>query len=313
MKVVFTYDYGISDMKRIRDLGYEVTIISEHEITNTKEVNEADVLVCYNPFSKIDVSKMTNLKLIMLSSIGFDQLPFKNVEEQGITVTNNKGGYSIPMGEWIVMNILEIYKRSRRRYKCSIEKRWSMDTEVLEIFDKNVLFLGTGTIAMEGAKRLAGFGMHITGASKSGRTNEIFANVIKLSEAMHNLDTYDIVVCTLPHTEETEGLIDGAFLDGMKVGSALINVSRGDIVDEKALIKCLKSDKLLGVALDVFEHEPLSEDSELWDFDNVYLSSHNSWISERRNSRRFQYIYRNLKSYIEGSPLINVVDVKRGY
>lgn len=313
MKILLTYDYGDENRKLIETLGYEVLYIHESEIGNNDLTNDCEILICYNPFRKLDISKMPKLKLIVLSSIGFDQLPLEKLEGRDVLVTNNQGGYSIPMGEWIVMNILEILKKSKKRYNMQNEKRWNLDTSVLEIYNKKILFLGTGTIAKEGAKRLVGFSADIYGANRSGKTNELFDKVYKLKDVYEHLDEFDIVISTLPHTPETEHTIDEEFLKNMKDKSALINVSRGKIIDELALINCLSSDKLLGVALDVFSEEPLSETSKLWDYDNVYISSHNSWISETRNERRFNYIINNLKLLKDGKTLNNEVNIKRGY
>ena len=143
MKAIFTYDYGAEKMDMIRSLGYEVELIHESVIENNDIVNEADVLVCYNPFSRIDVAQMENLKWIQLSSIGFDQLPVKDVMENDIVVTNNQGGYSKPMGEWIVMNILEIYKNRKKFYSDQLNRTWKLDSGILELIGRNVAFLGT--------------------------------------------------------------------------------------------------------------------------------------------------------------------------
>ena len=313
MKILLTYDYGEENIKLIESFGYEVLYIHESEIENSKLTDDCDLLICYNPFAKLDISKLVNLKLIMLSSVGFDQLPLEKLDGRGIIVTNNQGGYSIPMGEWIVMNILEIFKNSKKRYEMQGLKKWKIDTSILEIYNKKILFLGTGTIAKEGAKRLGGFSCHIYGASRSGNESYYFHKVFKLEDVYESLDQFDIVVSTLPHTPETENIIDEEFLKKMKEKSALINVSRGKIIDESALINCLSNDKLLGVALDVFSEEPLREESPLWEFDNVYISSHNSWISESRNERRFNYIVSNLRLFKEGKKLKNEINIKRGY
>ena len=123
----------------------------------------------------------------------------------------------------------------------------------------------------------------------------------------------DVVVVTLPYTKATHHLINEDRFKAMKDGAFFINVARGSIVDELSLIKNLKNGKLAGAAIDVYEEEPLKEDNPLWDLDNVILTSHNSWISEMRNERRFKLIYKNMKIYEHGEELINIVDLKKGY
>ncbi len=313
MKALFTYHYGKEKMKAIRDLGYEIIHIHESEISNCEEVKDIKVLVCYNPFNNLDITKLNNLKWIQLSSIGIDQAPLDYIKAKGIILTNNKGGYSVPMGEWIVLKILEIYKNSKYFYQRQIEKKWKLSTDVYEIYGKNVGFLGTGTIAQEGAKRLQGFGMKVYGLNTKGRDIEYFDKCYAVSEIDELLAISDIVVCTIPYTKETHNLLDYERLGKMKDGSVLINVSRGNIINEKDLIRKINEDKFMGVALDVFDHEPLSKDNSLWEYENVYITPHNSWVSQMRNERRFTNIYENMKRYIESEDLINVVDLNRGY
>ena len=313
MKAIFTYDYGNEKMDSIRKLGYDIEIIHESEIENNKTVNDAEILVCYNPFDRIDVSQMNKLKWIQLSSIGFDQLPEEDVLGQGITVTNNQGGYSKPMGEWIVMNILEILKNRKAFYAKQEARVWKLDSGILELVDKKVAFLGTGTIAQEAAKRLQGFETHIVGFNTSGHEADHFDACYKIDDLETHLPELDVVVMTLPHTDKTHHFMNKARMDLMRDDSILINVSRGPNIDEEALIDALKHDKFLGAALDVYATEPLPMKSPLWAFDRVYLSPHNSWVSEMKNERRFKMIYKNMQNYIEGRPLMNRVNIARGY
>ena len=106
MKVLFTYNYGPEKMKAIEELGYELIYVDEHVVSNTEGITDIDVLVCYNPFESLDISKLKQLKWIQVSSIGIDQVPKEKVKKHGILVTNNRSGYSIPMGEWIVMKTM---------------------------------------------------------------------------------------------------------------------------------------------------------------------------------------------------------------
>ena len=110
MKVLFTKDYGKEKFDKIRELGYEIMYYNENIVTNNEDVDSAYILVTYNPFRTLDINKMENLKYIQTTSIGIDQIPVDKILNRDIVIANNKGGYSIPIGEWIVMSILEIYK-----------------------------------------------------------------------------------------------------------------------------------------------------------------------------------------------------------
>ena len=221
--------------------------------------------------------------------------------------------YSIPMGEWIVLKILEMFKKSKELYERQQNKQWQMDTSILELYGKTIGFIGTGSIAHEAAKRLQGFEVTILGVNTTGDLKPYYDNCYSMEEIDQMISKCDVVVVTIPYTKKTHHLIDEAMFKKMKGNAFLVNVSRGNILDEKALINSLKERKIKGAALDVFEKEPLDIDSPLWDLDNVLISSHNSWISEMRNERRFQLIYDNLKRYIQKDDLINVVDLMKGY
>lgn len=313
MKVLFTYDYGKEKMDAIRELGYTVSYINEASISNENIDKDIDILVCYNPFSKLNISKLQNLKWIQLSSIGIDQLPMKIVRDKNILVTNNKSGYSIPMGEWVVLKTLELLKNSKDLFKQQDEKLWKMDTSLMELFQKNVCFVGTGSIAMESAKRLQGFGVKISGINTSGKNAEYFDECHPIDDLKNVIGRADIVVLTIPYTKQTHHLIDNEVLDSFKSSSYLINVSRGSIINENHLVDALKNKKIKGAALDVFEQEPLKISSELWKMKNVIITPHNSWISELRNERRYRIVFENLKRYKNGEEVKNIVDVIKGY
>lgn len=313
IKALFLYDYGEENMKKIEDLGYDITILDEKGLTYTENLKDIEALACYNPFDTFDISKLEKLKWIQLSSIGIDQIPKNVVLKNNIMITNNKGGYSIPIGEWIVMDILNLLKRSAYFYRKQNEKQWKMDSKVLELCGKTVAFIGTGTIAVEAAKRLQGFGVSILGVNTNGRKVEHFNECYPMKSIDEVLNKSDVVVITLPYTKETHHLINEDKFSCMKTNAFLINIARGAIIDEKALINNLNNGKVLGAALDVFEEEPLPESSPLWEMDNVIITPHNSWISELRNERRFNLIYENMKRYAQNEDLINVVDISKGY
>jgi phosphoglycerate dehydrogenase-like enzyme len=313
IKALFTYDYGKDNMKDIEAFGYDIKVVKEQDLIYSEDLAEVEVLICYDPFKTLEIEKMKKLKWIQLSSIGIDQLPTEYVKNTTITVTNNKGGYSIPMGEWTVLKALELFKNSKGLYENQVSRKWKMDTSILELYGKTIGFIGTGTIAQEAAKRFQGFGVNILGVNTNGRDLEFFNKCYPMGDLNEMLRLCDVVVGTIPYTKATHHLINEHRFKEMKNGSFFINVARGSIVDEVSLINNLGNGKLAGAALDVYEEEPLKENNPLWDLNNVILTSHNSWISERRNERRFNLIYNNMKKYVQGEKLLNVVDLKRGY
>ena len=313
IKALFTYNYGGEKRKEVEAFGYDIKVIPEQDLIYSKEIADVEVLVCYDPFKTLDIERMKKLKWIQLSSIGIDQLPVEYVKNSSIIITNNKGGYSIPMGEWIVLKTLELFKKSKTLYENQSNRKWKMDTSIMELYGKTIGFVGTGTIATEAAKRFQGFGVNIVGVNTNGRAIQYFDKCYPMSELNEMLRLCDVVVITVPYTKTTHHLINEDRFSVMRNGAFFINVARGSIVDEDSLIENLKNGKLAGAALDVYEEEPLKEGNLLWDLNNVILTSHNSWISEMRNERRFKTIYNNMKKYVQGVELVNIVDLKKGY
>lgn len=307
MKVLYCTPITPEVEKRITELGYTLLAKKEKDLLQ-EDLDGVDVLVGMNPFSKIDVTK-GSLKFIQLQSQGFDHLPKESLKD--ITVANNQGGYAIPIGEWIVAKILESYKHTRNIYKLQEERNWKKDFGMEELTGKKVLFVGTGTIASEAAKRLQPFGVEIYGANRSGKSAPYIENIIGFDELDELLPEIDVLVPVLPWTKETEDLISASMLEALKRGSVFINISRGQIVDEKALIGVI--DKFLAVHLDVTKEEPLPTDNPLWEMENVYISGHTSWVSQFVDKRRDEVIYENLRRFIQEEELLNVVDVRRGY
>ncbi len=316
MKALFTYDYGKEQMTKIKNLGYEILYIKENEIRDKQSEIIAfnpEVLVCYDPFEDFPLEKLTQLKWIQLSSIGVDQVPVDLVLKKEITITNNRGGYSIPMGEWIVFQMLYHYKYGQYFQQLKAEKKWKLNSNIRELTHKKALFIGTGTIAREAAKRLSGYELKCIGINTDGRETPYFDRCYPMASLDEILWEMDFIILTVPHTKKTEGLISKERLSYIKEDAVLINVARGSLIIESDLIEVLDQGKFLGVSLDVFENEPLEVTSKLWSYDRVVVTPHNSWISEFRNTRRFDLIYKNLEAFNKELELENKVDLKRGY
>lgn len=311
MRILFTINYGEEKFQMVRNLGYEVIYYNESTVVNNEDINDADILVTYNPFSTLDIAQMKNLKYIQTSSVGIDQIPKVEIIKRNITIANNKGGYSIPMSEWIVMSILEIYKNSIKLYNQQQEKIWKVNTDTTELTDRIIGFIGTGTIATESAKRLKPFGVEIWGVNTNGAQRKYFDRCFSTEEMDEVFKNCDAVICTIPATSDTIGIINKEKFDLMKSDTIFMNVGRGNIVKEKDLIECIE--KFRGVAIDVFEEEPLNSNSPLWKFDNVIVTPHNSWVSDKNKERTFKMIYNNLKNYIANEPLKNIIDINKGY
>ncbi|WP_025642511.1 phosphoglycerate dehydrogenase [Schnuerera ultunensis] len=313
MKALITFKYTDEEFKSLEDLGYDIIFKDERDISFSNDIKDADIMVCFDPFDKLDISMLPNLKWIQLLSAGINQVPIDKMVNQNIILTNNRGGYSIPIAEWIVLKTLEMYKNSKEFYEKQKNKDWKVDTSLLEIYGKTIGFIGTGSIAQEAAKRFEGFGVNIIGVNASGKKADYFHQCHSIDKINDIVGQCDVLIVAAPYTEKTHYLISEDVFKSMKDGTYLINIARGNIIDEKALINNLKSGKIKKAALDVFEIEPLSEDSPLWDMENVIISPHNSWASEMNFRRRYEIAYKNMKRYINKKKLINIIDLKKGY
>lgn len=313
MKLLCTYDYGESVFKTWETLGYSVTYIPEQALHEGVELESYEVLICYSPFKQMAIERLKNLRYIILSSIGFDQVPDLLMQRPEVTIINNQGGYSPPMGEWIVMMLLMGFKRALRLVQYDNQRQWKLETDLLEMTNKNIVFLGTGTIAQEAAKRLQGFECNIIGINTSGNQVAHFTRCYSWEDLNPQLAQADALVCCLPLTDKTHHLLSRDFFNVLKDTCIFINISRGAVIDDLALQSALGEGRFSFVALDVFEEEPLCTSSPYWQFEQVLVTSHQSWVSEMRNLRRLEGIQAHLESIISGKPLKHIVNKERGY
>lgn len=313
MKALITYKHTEEEINKLKKLGYQLVYKNEKDISLTEEIKDIDVMVCFNPFEKIDIDDFPNLKWIQLGSAGINQVPEDKVLNRDIIVTNNRGGFSIPIAEWIVLRVLEMVKNTKEFHSLQASKTWKTDNSMLELHGKTVGFIGTGSIAQEAAKRLDSFGVNLLGFNFTGNEAKYFHQSFNINEIKAYIDKCDFLIVAAPYTEATHHLVNEDLFQSMKDGTYLVNIARGSIIDENALIKHLKSGKIRKAALDVFEVEPLPESSPLWEMEQVLISPHNSWGSEMIFQRRFELVYKNMMNYINNKELFNVIDFKRGY
>ena len=319
MKVLTTIKLSQEEREKLEELGYELIYRKEgdtkasDEVEYSEELKDVEIMFCYNPFETLDISLMKNLKWIQLGSVGINHAPLDKIVQQNIILTNNNGGFSIPIAEWITLNLLEMVKNSREFYEKQYNKNWKRDNTLLELYGKTVGFIGTGSIAGETAKRLQAFGMNIIGINSSGRSVENFNKTYSIDKLNEAISQCEFIVVAVPYTEETHHLINEEVFSNMKDGTYLVNIARGSIIDEEALIKNLSNGKIKKAALDVFEVEPLPETSPLWNMNNVKISPHNSGVSEMNHKTRYNMFYENMKRFSKNEELINLVDISRGY
>lgn len=311
MKALFTHTYGDENMQKIKDLGVAITYIPERNIAKGHLISDYDFLVCYDPFPNLCFDGH-QLKWIQLTSKGIAHVP-DFLRTPDIQITNNKNASAIPIAESIIGYIMYIYKNFETFRSNKEAKLWKPNTHLLELTEKTVAILGTGEIAKTTAERLHPFGVTILGVNTNGRTVEGFSRVYQMEELNEVLSISDIIISILPSTEKTYHILDRESLSHTKKGSVLINISRGSIIEEAALLELLEKDHFRGVALDVVETEPLPETSPLWNYEKLFITPHSSFFSDKYKQRIFDMVYENIKNFIHNKPLHNIVDFQKGY
>lgn len=239
------------------------------------------------------IEKFKNLKYIQLTSAGFDRVPMEYVREHNIKINNARGVYSIPMAEFAVSGVLQLYKQTRFFVENQKAHQWIKHRGLLELNDKTVCVVGCGNVGTECAKRFDTFGCHVIGIDLYPREDNYYQKMLCLDELDAVLPETDILVLTLPLTKGTHHLINDEKFAKLKNGAVIVNIARGAVIDTEALIRHIE--KLCGAVLDVFEEEPLDENSPLWDMENVIITPHNSFVGENNQKRLSDLIIRNLE------------------
>lgn len=302
MKLLVTgaYPYSKEQLEMIEELGNEVYFHQMESEPLSINLSTIDGVICNNLFLYHKIEQFANLKYIQVTSAGTDRLPMDYIEEHNIELHTAKDVYSIPIAEWVVLKILEIYKKSNVFYEQQKGKEWKKHRDILELTDKVVAIVGFGGIGQEVAKRIKPFDTKIFTVGRRHKKSDLIDKSYLIEDLEEVLLQSDIVILSIALTDETKHLFNKKMLESMKEQSVLINVSRGGVIDELALIDTLKSKRILGAALDVFEEEPLMNSNELWNLDNVVITPHNSFISDLINTRLRRLVISNLIKYSQG-------------
>lgn len=277
----------------VAQLGHHVYFLQNEKDELPCPYETVEGVICNGLFLHHSIEKFVNLRYIQLTSAGFDRVPMEYVKAHGITIHNARGVYSIPMAEFAIAGVLQIYKQILFFAKNQTQHKWEKHRGLLELYGKNVCIVGCGSVGTECAKRFAAFGCWVTGVDMFPRVDENYAQMVPLADLDEKISEADVLVLTLPLTEESHHLIDKACLSKLKDGAVLVNIARGAIVDTEALISWL-NEKRGSAVLDVFEEEPLSADSPLWRMENVIVTPHNSFVGDGNTERLFQKILDNL-------------------
>lgn len=295
MKLLVTGAWKCSEeqLNVLREKGHLVVFMQNEKDELPCSYEEVEGVICNGLFLHHAIEKFTSLRYIQLTSAGFDRVPMSYVQEKKIEIHNARGVYSIPMAEFAISGVLQLYKQIPFFMQNQKERRWEKHRGLLELYQKTVCIVGCGSVGTECAKRFQAFGCRVMGVDLFPREDGYYEKIYPLSEIDDCLSKSDVVVLTLPLTEETRHMMNEARFETMKEGSVLVNIARGAVIEESALLKALEN-KLLGAVLDVFEEEPLQADNPLWTKENVIITPHVSFIGEGNKKRLENIIFKGL-------------------
>ena len=292
------FNYSHDQISALKSLGCTIHFMQYENGVLPVTPSEIDAVVCNGLFLSHDIEQFSDLKFIQLTSAGFDRVPMDRIMERDITIYNARGVYSTPMAEWALFRVLEHYKQGWFFRKEQDGQRWTKHRGLREVSGIRLAVVGAGNVGQEVAKRFQALGAETTGFDIHTNETVGFNHMALTSTLKERIGEFDVVVITAPLLPSTKGLLSREVLNSLKADSMLVNIARGGLIDEPALCDFLKNRKDVYAALDVFEVEPLPVDSPLWQFENVVISPHNSFVSDGNNGRMFKVIYENLKEFI---------------
>jgi len=275
---------------------------------------EAEVLFSFRLPRNV-IARSPKLKWIQVMSAGVDRFLDAEMVESPAILTNISGVHATPIGEFVLELMLMFVKQAPLCFQLKQEKQWGRFTATV-LRSKTVGIVGMGSIGREVARLSKAFGMRVLATRRSakrvGRARYVDV-VFPLEQLQQLLAESDFVVLALPFTPETNKFFGEEELRAMRSTAYLINIARGGVVDEEVLIRALDEYWIAGAGLDVFATEPLPTDSRLWELPNVILSPHVSGGMEDYTIEATELFSENLRRYLDGKRLLNVVDKKKGY
>ncbi|MET1250240.1 D-2-hydroxyacid dehydrogenase [Sporolactobacillus sp. STCC-11] len=278
---------------------------------------ECDVMLTagYRDDLKI-LPKATNLKWVQSTSVGVDMMLRQEVVAHGLQITNTKGCTSVPIAEHVLAMITGLAKKLPHFVRKQIAGEWD-EAPVDDLAGKTVGIIGYGEIGYEIARRCKAFGMTVIGCRRNPKKRHGDQDPADQIVGMEHMDEVlaqsDFTILALPSTKETVHIFDKKRLGMLKAGSYLVNIGRGNLIVESDLEKCLKDGRITGAALDVFEAEPLPTAHPFWTMDRVIVTPHRAYYSAHTSRRYMDLFIENLHRYVEGRPLLNLVNKELGY
>jgi len=284
-----------------------------------EELPDTDIFVGYS-LRPEQFAHVHKLRWIHSTAAGVAQLMYPELRASSIVVTNASGVHKVPMAEHILGTLVALARNFPATVRYQMEHRWAQQEiwdspgRPRELAGQVLLIVGFGAIGPELARRVKPLGMKVWAVTRSGKADaELADRVLPAARLEEALPEADFVVLAAPETPETRHLIGARQLQAMKPTAFLVNLARGSLVDEGALVEALERRAIAGAALDVAQQEPLPPESRLWSLENVFITPHISAASDLLWPRQTELLLENLERWFGGRELLNQVDFERGY
>ncbi|MFW6269623.1 MAG: D-2-hydroxyacid dehydrogenase [Bacillota bacterium] len=313
-KILIMSDFKEEQIQIIKEITPEAEIIAKNrkDITE-KEIEQAEII--YGIPTKAQIKKAKNLKWLQLESAGADRFVDENMyQNQDVILTNSSGVYGLPIAEHVLGMILAFNKNLHKYSRQQTENKWEELPAGKDFYGSVTGVIGLGDIGNELARKAYTLGSKVLAVKNNPENKPEYIEKLWGQDGIDSLlKKSDFVVVALPLTNETREIIDKSRIKQMKRDAFLVNIGRGELIEQEALITALKEGWIAGAGLDVTTPEPLPEDNPLWNLDNVILTPHVSGLSPSNKYRKFDIFKDNLERYIKGENLNNVVDFEREY
>jgi phosphoglycerate dehydrogenase-like enzyme len=293
-------------------------IVAVNKQNVMQELADADAFI--GNIKPAEVRAGKNLKWVAVMSAGVENVLFlsggNDLRDSNITLTNNKEVQGPEIADHAFAMLLMLSRHLQLYWQNKQEEKWQTPRPYpgIELREKNAVIIGVGGIGMQIAARAWAFGMHVTGVDPEDKPFSPFVEkYVKPDELDTVIPQADVVFISAPHTEKSHKMVGPRQFDLMKKGAYFIAVSRGGIYDMDSLVRALDGQRLSGAGVDVTDPEPLPKGHPLWKFNNVIITPHIAGRSDKDNARMVGTIKENIARFVDGKPLLNVVDKQKGY
>ncbi len=312
MLVIYTDDTDATTYAAVASRFPVDFTIATDDAAYEKAARDADLVCMARKYERKMAFVAPRMKWLHVGGTGIDRLyPLEDLDP-AVILSNTPGLNSEMMADYTICALLMLTWDMPRVLRNQSERKWERWGS-RRVQDQVLALIGVGDIGRPVARRAAALGLHVVGVRRNPAPVPGIDKIVGPDQLLTTLAEADFVVMAVPLTPETRGMIGTRELGVMKKTAYLINVSRGPVINQDALVQALKEERIAGAALDVFDQEPLPQESELWSLKNLIATPHiSSWSTDYR-ARAAEIFRQNLERYLEGKPLLHVIDRRKGY